>query len=307
MEGFIVNKQGSSGIGINTPDSYLSLLAKHRDLEVMLQTLRSDATVWVAPAEDDEAIEFFYILSGCLIAHQKKEQIELREGDSFYTNNLSGNIALNVVAETKLLYITNRPVFDYLFEYQGDLNDLLRKIDEKDNYTYHHCGNVMQYSLLLVRKLGLAETSMYDIVTASLFHDVGKCYIPEAILCKTGALTKEEFEKMKQHPVYGAKILEKKFSKRIADIVRSHHERLDGTGYPAGLCGDEISQEGRIIAIADCFDAMTSKRCYNEPKTYLDAVQELCDMPEKYEHEVCLLLKELVLEGAIPLQNNTAR
>lgn len=306
MEGVFVNQKDRASVTVGGADSYLSLLAKRKDLEIMVQTLRNDATVWISPAEDRDTLEFFYILSGGLVLCLKNEQeITLQAGESFYVEGINSDLHIKMLQETKLLYITNRSVFDYVFGYQGDLNDLLHQIDIKDNYTYEHCCNVMNYSKLLMSKMKKTEAEMYDIVTASLFHDVGKCFVPDEILRKPEKLTSEEFRKIMKHPIDGARLLEQKFSQRIADIAKTHHERLDGSGYPYGLSGDEISFEGRIIAVADSFDAMTTKRTYNRQKSYLAAAEELCNMPQQYDHNICLRLKELVLAGEIPFKGET--
>ncbi len=303
MEGVFINQKNHASVNVSAGDSYLNLLAKRQDLEIMVQTLRASATVWITPAEDRDTLEFFYILSGGIVLCLKDEpEAQLQIGECFYVEGLTSDLHLKMLQDTKLLYITNRPMFDYVFGYQGDLNDLLHQIDTKDNYTYKHCCNVMNYSKLLMCKLEKDEAKIHDIVTAALFHDVGKCFIPDEILQKPTRLTNEEFRKIMKHPLYGARLLEQKFSRNIADIVKAHHERLDGSGYPYGLSGEEISLEGRIIAIADAFDAMTTKRPYNEEKSYVSAAEELCNMQKQYDHTICLLLKELVLSGEIPLK-----
>ena len=302
MDGIYINHSASQNLGTQAGDSHLTLLAKRRDVEIMEQTLLASATVWITPAEDRDTLEFFYVLSGSLaLCLGNDQEVTLESGHSFYVEGLSDDLHIKMLQTTKLLYITNRPVFDYVFGYQGDLGEMVKAIDEKDHYTLQHCYNVKDYSVLLMRKLDNNESKIYELATAALFHDVGKCFIPDEILLKPEKLTAGEFRRVMKHPLDSARLLEQKFTKRIADIAKSHHERLDGSGYPYGLSGTEISMEGRIIAVADAFDAMTTQRTYNQKKSYVEAAQELLNMPKKFDIRVCKLLKELVLAGEIPL------
>ncbi len=302
MEGVYINSYNNSSVNMGSQNAYLELLAKRSDIEVMVQTLLANATVWITPADDRETLEFFYVLSGSITLCLKEGEVFLKTGGCFYVEDLSGELHIETAETTKLLYVTNRPMFDFVFGYQGDLNSLMKQLDEKDNYTYRHSRNVMEYSVLLMRRLEQAENSIDDIVTAALFHDVGKCFVPDDILKKPGKLTHGEFLRIMKHPLDSARLLEQKFSKKIADIAKSHHERLDGSGYPYGLSRDEISLEGKIIAVADSFDAMKTQRVYSQARGYLEAAEELCNMPNQYDNTICRLLKELVLDGMIPLK-----
>ena len=138
-------------------------------------------------------------------------------------------------------------------------------IDAKDTYTNGHSTRVASYSKEIARRAGYPEEELEDIYMMGLLHDVGKIGVPDAIINKPARLSDEEFDVIKNHPVMGARILKNitEFPK-LATGARWHHERYDGTGYPDGLKGEDIPREARIIAVADAYDAMTSRRSYRD-------------------------------------------
>lgn len=136
-------------------------------------------------------------------------------------------------------------------------------IEAKDHTTHTHLQRVRTYAVEIAKEIGLSPDEIEALRAAALLHDIGKLAVPEHIINKPGRLTSEEFEKMKVHPLVGAEILERvAFPYPVAPIVRSHHERWDGSGYPAGLAGEEIPIGARILAAVDCLDALASDRQY---------------------------------------------
>jgi diguanylate cyclase (GGDEF)-like protein/putative nucleotidyltransferase with HDIG domain len=136
-------------------------------------------------------------------------------------------------------------------------------IEAKDHTTHDHLQRVRIYAMELAKDLGLTEDEAEALQAASVLHDIGKLAVPEHIISKPGKLTPEEFEKMKIHPVIGAEILEQvEFPYPVVPIVRAHHERWDGSGYPYGLKGEAIPIGARILAAVDCLDALASDRQY---------------------------------------------
>jgi putative nucleotidyltransferase with HDIG domain len=136
-------------------------------------------------------------------------------------------------------------------------------IDAKDHTTHDHLQRVQLYALEIGKDLGLTEIELDALRAAAVLHDIGKLAVPEHIISKPGKLTRAEFEKMKIHPVVGAEILERvEFPYPVVPIVRAHHEKWDGSGYPHGLKGKEIPIGARILAAVDCLDALASDRQY---------------------------------------------
>jgi len=143
------------------------------------------------------------------------------------------------------------------------VESLALAIEAKDQTTHDHLQRVQVYAMEIGKELRVGESEMAALRAASLLHDIGKIAVPEHILNKPGKLTREEFQKMKVHPVVGAEILERAhFPFPVAPIVRCHHEKWDGAGYPAGLKGEAIPIGARILAAVDCFDALASDRQY---------------------------------------------
>lgn len=300
MKGLFIPCGGSDAPDCST-DS-LRLMFSHPDMEIMRQTLSPEAAVWLTPATDKTTLEFFYVLSGQMriTLNQEQERI-IRAGGCFYADGLEQDVLMKADALTQLLYITNRRIFDSASGFVENLKQILLQIDEKDHYTRGHSLNVMRYVSQLMTCFASDdfEQTADDIMTAALFHDVGKCRTPDAILKKVGRLTEEEMRVMRRHPIDTAEMLRGKFSEAVVDIALHHHERLDGGGYPDGLRAEELSLPARILSVADSFDAMTSKRVYNRPKTFEQAALEMCDMPEQYDRRVTEALSRLVREGKL--------
>ena len=193
---------------------------------------------------------------GCLFALDKSDG----EFDSVDTK------LLNSIANESAIYLENAMLFEDVHGLMmGLLHSLTSAVDAKDAYTCGHSERVALVSRHLAQQMGLADRDVEQIYMAGLLHDVGKIGVPEAVLQKTGKLTPEEFDQMKRHPQIGARILQDiKQMREIVPGVLHHHERYDGKGYPSGLSGERIPLMGRVICLADCFDAMTSNRTYRK-------------------------------------------
>ena len=173
---------------------------------------------------------------------------------------------ITILADQAALRLDNIELFNNLQAFYFEMvQTLARAIDAKDEYTHDHADRARKYAKEIAVKMNLPHTIVRNIEYAALMHDIGKIGIPDTIINKTSKLNDEEFAIIKSHPEIGAQVL-----KDITEMptlyfgARWHHERYDGSGYPDHLVGDEIPFEARIIAVADVYDAMTSKRSYRD-------------------------------------------
>lgn len=149
--------------------------------------------------------------------------------------------------------------------YMESIQTLRYTVEAKDSYTRGHSDRVSEFSVLIGKYLGLSEEEIKTLRIGGLFHDIGKIGVPDSILLKEGKLTDDEYSEIKNHPTIGAHILSTAtIFQNIIPIVKHHHEKYDGFGYPGKLKGEEIPYFARIAAVADTFDAMTSKRTYRD-------------------------------------------
>jgi putative nucleotidyltransferase with HDIG domain len=160
--------------------------------------------------------------------------------------------------------------------YESTLHALVTALDFRDNETHGHSWRVVEYAMLVARKLGLEEPDLTWVRRGAILHDVGKIGVSDSILRKPGKLDEGEWEEMRKHPEMGYRMLQHiRFLQPALDIVLSHQERWDGTGYPRGLKGEAIPLGARIFAVVDTFDAMTSDRPYRPALSIERAVEEV--------------------------------
>lgn len=186
-------------------------------------------------------------------------------------------IKLSTIALQTAAAIENARLYDKLKQmFVATVYALADTIEKRDPYTGGHTKRVVDYSLLIGKTLGLADSELEEVRLAAILHDIGKIGIRDNILLKQGKLDDEEFAEMKKHPVYGEEILKSiKDFKNIVSGIKYHHERFDGTGYPDGLTGNNINYIARIIAVADAFDAMMTDRVYRKALSLEVAMDEL--------------------------------
>lgn len=205
-------------------------------------------------------------------------QLLNKQGVSFF-NAEDIDLALTL-ANQSALALHNSQMYEEIQQmFVSMIRTLAKSLDARDPYTAGHSERVAKYSVWIARRLQLEEEQCDQLFKAALLHDIGKIGIPDHILLKHGRLTDEEFDTIKQHTVIGAEILsnmEPQDSMVYAiQTARSHHEKMNGTGYPDRLQGEEIPLFARIVGVADAFDAMTTVRPYSKGLPYEDAAKEL--------------------------------
>ena len=159
----------------------------------------------------------------------------------------------------------------------GQIQMAVRMLEKKDRYTRGHSRRVSRYAVRTAALLGFSGNALDQIRLGGELHDIGKIGTRDYVLRKPGPLTPIEFEEIKKHVTEGEEILEplRRENPLVLQIVRSHHERLDGSGFPDGLRGDAIPLAARIVAVVDAFDAMTTSRSYRNPRPAGEALEEL--------------------------------
>ena len=192
------------------------------------------------------------------------------------------------------LYKQEKEIEHNMFEQTAEA--LASAIDAKDKYTHGHSKRVADYSLQIAREAGKTEEECEQVYFAALLHDVGKIGVADSIINKDGRLTDEEFQQIKMHPVYGHKILSRIQQLPYLSIgAHYHHERYDGRGYPERLKGEDIPEIARIIAVADAYDAMTSKRSYRDPIPQDQVREELVKcMGTQFDPQFAKLMLHLI-------------
>jgi putative two-component system response regulator len=188
--------------------------------------------------------------------------------------------------------------------YQASLILFSNAIELRDQYTRGHVERVMEYSKCIAQKLGWTPQQIYLLQFGSILHDIGKIYISEQIIKKTGPLNDEEWEEMKRHPQMGAELIKNiPYLAPAIPVILYHHERWDGQGYPTGLSGEEIPLEARIVTIADSLDAITTERVYRESSTDRHAYEEIVNCSgTRYDPTVIEAFKKAWVEIRVNLE-----
>lgn len=164
---------------------------------------------------------------------------------------------------------------------------LVSALDLREHNTSMHSQRVRGYTELIANRFGVDESMRREIGFGALLHDVGKIAVPDDILLKPGELTDVEWQEMHKHPEAGYRIVKRiGFLKNAAEMVRAHHERYDGKGYPRGLKGNEIPLGARLFMVADAYDALTSKRPYRSAVTYQDAAEMIAKDDRPFDPSV---------------------
>jgi HD-GYP domain-containing protein (c-di-GMP phosphodiesterase class II) len=207
------------------------------------------------------------------------------------------NLLFNLVTQTAVAIENSRLNKDIERTYFETISALALAVDAKDRYSRGHLDRVANYCVQIANKMGLDEEEIQTLRDAARLHDLGKIGIPDQVLGKRGPLTEQEMDLMKKHPEIGEGIIKSIRSLgHLCDIIRHHHEKLDGTGYPDGLKGDEITPLVRITTVADIYDALTTDRPYRNRYSKERAFEILCEMKGQIDPDIVDILIEIQRE-----------
>jgi putative two-component system response regulator len=186
--------------------------------------------------------------------------------------------------------------------YQASLIMFSNAIELRDDYTRGHVERVMEYAVLIGKELGWNDQRIAELKFGSILHDVGKIYIPETILRRPGPLSPRDWEEMKLHPLVGAELIKNiNYLTQAIPVIRHHHERWDGSGYPDGLVGEQIPVMARVVAVADALDAMTSPRNYRTPAAAKQAYEEIVACSGTYYDPMIVKTFQKAWDKILPL------
>ena len=259
-----------------------------------------EGTEDVKPAEADQTQQLPEPLQ------KKYDQVKVKDPAKV---QISESVRSRVAQGVQYLYQDTQSA-DFTNASRSITDDLLKAIEDNDavavdigalkvsdEYTFKHSVDVATMSMIVARKYGLDDQQVYEIGIAGLLHDIGKSKIPNEILNKAARLTDEEFAIMKQHSVYGYRILQPKedLSTEIKLGVLQHHEKINGKGYPMGVTGDKIDLFARLISISDIYDALVTERPYKKPFSPRDAVEMIMSMTEELDINVMRCFLESVI------------
>lgn len=299
MDGFKIFKDGKAIKEDENKAGRFKLMIQDEDFEIFESHIHAGRSVICQPYECRDSLNVVFVLSGRLYHTNSKSYI--LAGEHYTFKNLKETHHLSVEEETKLLMIRKKSYYIEQVSRTNEVTKIIDMIQEKDDYTEGHCNRTGNIAAKMATYLKLSDKIVHNVLYIGKIHDVGKIDIPVEILNKPGKLTAEEFELIKKHSQRGHDIImETMGHSEIAKVILQHHEKLDGSGYPFGLKGDEISMEAKIISVADSFDAMTSNRPYRNAMNANDAIKELRAYSGKwYEEEIVEALAATV-EDLVP-------
>ena len=260
------------------------------DFHIGKYSLPKGVFLYSTPTEQVDLIKSYTIIEGELM--ELKSRDILSTGDVFVVDGNEAIHSFYALDETFLIIHEQQSPnsIKSFLETSTTMINMLSHIQAKDDYTKEHSERVYQ----LAKEMGLAlkyhSKQIYNLNKASRFHDIGKVFIEDAILNKPTQLNDSEFDRMKEHPTLCRDVILEKFDDEVFKIISQHHERLDGSGYPRGLKGDQIVEEAKILAICDSFDAMTTDRIYKKGMTQEEAFAELRSLTGKYYDEALVEL-----------------
>lgn len=268
----------------STDNMTITLLGSYDGVELIRHEMKRYGLMGFNPPIDQDYFEAIFLVKGVLRVTWNTRTEYLHPGAFMMMAPVREPVCIIAMDEVEFLYITSTNIFESYKRWVNHFHRLATEIAEKDGDTASHCERIRKYSVLIGCELNLSAKELLSLSCGALFHDIGKTRIPDEILRKPGRLTPEEFDIMKMHTIYGRDMMnspEHPFLHVGSIVAEQHHERYDGSGYPHGLKKDEISLPAAIVAVVDSYDAMTSHRPYQNPKSKREAIDEICALRGK--------------------------
>ncbi|WP_236010961.1 HD-GYP domain-containing protein [Alicyclobacillus fructus] len=256
----------------------ITLLATYDGVELIWHELKQFGLMGFNPSSSAKAFEGIVVLKGTLRVSWYDHTELVGPGATIAMSPVEDAVCVIAMEDTEFVYISSIPLFQAYKQWVELFHKMATEIAEKDGYTASHCERIRKYSVLTGCELDLPARDMVSLSCGALFHDIGKIRIPDEILRKPGRLTPEEFDIMKMHTIYGREMMQSPLHPFLhvgSVVAEQHHERYDGSGYPYGLKGEDIYLPAAIVAVVDSYDAMTSERPYQRPKSKQEAVEEI--------------------------------
>lgn len=298
MATFKIIKANESESTLEMKNKNSKIEKKYHDdiLQTSVMHLSVDRILYIDPVPSAEAYKSYYVVKGSCFVFD--DGSILREGDMLIFRGVGEVKTLKTLEETVLLvHATNYDVYRTLEKNQDTVDKLLKEIQTKDHYTGEHSLRVYELVKRLAVRLGYKDKALNNITKAAYYHDLGKIHVPDEILNKSSRLNDDEFEEIKNHVHYAKDTVLEYFNEDVLSIILQHHERVNGSGYPLGLRGDEIRREARIQAVCDSFDAMITNRVYKTGKSMEVALLELKELSGvQYDSEIVTAFIAMMLE-----------
>ena len=262
MSGLNLVKKNESIMKVVSNVGAFSLKAKDDQLEIVHIEANAGKSLFLHPYECEGALYLFYILQGRIF--HRKTKVDLVMGDCISAKDLRETEYFDIIQDVKMLMVTQKNFFDFQVNYAVKMSEEIQRIQDKDHYTEKHCNRTGNLALQMGIVLNLESDALNDLLFASKIHDLGKINVPLEILNKPSKYNDQEFDIIKKHSEDGYQMIKANVSEKIALIVKQHHEKCNGSGYPDRLTKDELLLESRILAVADAYDAMLSDRPYRK-------------------------------------------
>lgn len=248
----------------------------------------------------NKCLLFYRVLEGTLSDLHPNSPEELHPGDYFYVENFDDYKTFMAIEPCLLLAVGKRTILEKSESRLNEVYKAMHELNKMDPYSYLHAMRVYYITVLMVLKLGIEGLDQHLIIDAAMFYDLGKHKLSHTLLTNPNKYSEQEFEEMRSHAAHGYVLMKEHNLHDIADIVKSHHEAWDGSGYPDGLSKYDIPIGARIIALADTYDALVSERPHKSPYSHSSALRIIQEASGKqFDPDLCELFMRLHYKGLI--------